>query len=49
MLKLSDADLARLRLEALKAMGGVWPEIQKQADEIVAWCLRDRDPDGTDS
>ena len=49
-LKLSDADLARLRLEAARLAGlrldlAFWHETsQDAAEKALAWCLRDREP-----
>ena len=49
MLNLSDADLARLRLECRRyclevcRASGQAEDIEGAADRIVAWCLRDRE------
>lgn len=59
MLNLSDADLAKLRLECLlwaeklvhihakeQCPAGIPPHTLAEAcaDDMVAWCLRDREP-----
>lgn len=53
MLKLSDADLARLRFDCWRhAMELKRTEISRsvdlcmEADRLLAWCLRDREPEG---